>query len=120
VLENFDLPDVDIEIFARPDVAKVMLEALTECVRNGVGGWADDDIAFTKPWGFDPASITVPTAVWWGAQDVLVPPTHGGWITKTVPTSLARVGNGSGHAADPDTHIQAMYPWLISGTPWVD
>jgi pimeloyl-ACP methyl ester carboxylesterase len=120
ILGDFDIPDEDRAILSRPDVAKVMSEAVNECVRNGIWGWADDDIAFTKPWGFDPATIVVPAAVWWGAKDVLVPPHHGEWIARTVPGAIARIDQGAGHQADPDTHIQALYPWLIDGTIWSD
>jgi pimeloyl-ACP methyl ester carboxylesterase len=117
VLGDFELPEEDKAILGRPDVAAVMVAALNECVRNGVFGWVDDDLAFTKPWGFDVASIRVPTAVWWGAKDVLVPPGHGEWIAKTVPNAIPRIDTG-GHQPDPDTHIAMLYPWLINGTPW--
>ena len=81
---------------------------------------ADDDLAFTRPWGFDPAAITVPTAVWWGSQDVLVPPGHGEWLAATIPGAIPRINHSGGHQADPDKHIQNLYPWLIDGTPWSD
>jgi pimeloyl-ACP methyl ester carboxylesterase len=118
VLGDFDIPDEDREILSRPDIARVLVEAINECVRTGIWGWADDDIAFTKPWGFDPATITVPAAVWWGSKDVLVPPSHGEWLARTIPGALARIDDSGGHMADPDTHIQALYPWLIDGTVW--
>jgi pimeloyl-ACP methyl ester carboxylesterase len=120
ILGDFEIPESDREILGRPEIAQVMREAITECVRNGVWGWADDDIAFTKPWGFDPATITVPTAVWWGSQDVLVPPGHGEWLAKTIPGALTKIDTGGGHQADPDKHIQNLYPWLINGTAWSD
>jgi pimeloyl-ACP methyl ester carboxylesterase len=120
ILGDFEIPDSDREILSRPDIAKVMRESVTECVRNGVGGWADDDVAFTLPWGFDPATITVPTAIWWGAQDVLVPPKHGEWLARTVPNAITRIDTSGGHQADPDTHINRLYPWLINGTLWTD
>jgi pimeloyl-ACP methyl ester carboxylesterase len=118
VLGDFELPEADREILARPEIAQVMTESITECVRTGVWGWADDDLAFTVPWGFDPSTIRVPTAVWWGSQDVLVPPRHGEWIAATVPNALARIDTDGGHQPDPDTHIQIAFSWLIDGTPW--
>ncbi len=39
----------------------------------GVDGWVDDDIAFTKPWGFDVTDIHVPIVLTYGRTDVLVP-----------------------------------------------
>lgn len=120
MLGDFDLPEADLAVLRRPDIAAVMREAITECLRNGVWGWADDDLAFTRPWGFDPATISVPAAVWWGAQDVLVPPGHGEWLAKTIPGALTRIDNSGGHMADPDKHIHNLYPWLINGTAWSD
>jgi pimeloyl-ACP methyl ester carboxylesterase len=120
ILGDFELPEADREILGRPEIAQVMKEAMSESFRNGIWGWADDDIAFTKPWGFDPASIAVTTAVWWGSQDVLVPAAHGEWLATTIPGALSRIDTSGGHQADPDKHIQALYPWLIDGTPWVD
>jgi pimeloyl-ACP methyl ester carboxylesterase len=118
VLGDFDIPESDRQILARPDIAAVMRESLTEAVSSGVWGWADDDIAFTRPWGFDPATITVPTAIWWGASDVLVPPGHGEWLADTVPTALVRIDADGGHQSDPDRHIAVLYPWLLDGVAW--
>jgi pimeloyl-ACP methyl ester carboxylesterase len=120
LLDNYDMAEEDKAILGRPDIARVMKEAITECVRRGIWGWADDDLAFTKPWGFDPATITVPTAVWWGSKDVLVPPGHGEWIAKTVPTAVVRIDDSSGHMSDPDNAINNLYPWLVDGTAWSD
>jgi pimeloyl-ACP methyl ester carboxylesterase len=118
VLGDFDIPDSDRQILSRPDIAAVMRESLTEAVGVSVWGWADDDLAFTRSWGFDPATITVPTAIWWGATDVLVPPGHGEWLANTVPTALVRVDADGGHQADPDRHISVLYPWLLDGVAW--
>lgn len=120
VLGDFEIPEADRAILGRPDIAVVMTEAITECVRNGVWGWADDDLAFTRPWGFDPSRISVPAAVWWGSQDVLVPPSHGEWLARTVPNALTKIDTSGGHQADPDKHIQNLYPWLLTGAPWSD
>jgi pimeloyl-ACP methyl ester carboxylesterase len=93
---------------------------VAECFAHGVDGWIDDDLAFTMPWGFDPATITVETTVWWGSQDVLVPASHGEWLAARIPGARTRIDDSGGHQADPDTFIQALYPWLIAGTPWDD
>jgi pimeloyl-ACP methyl ester carboxylesterase len=120
VLGEFDLPESDRDILGRPDVAEVMREALTAAVGTSVDGWTDDDLAFARPWGFDPAAITVPTTIWWGAEDVLVPPAHGEWLAATIPNAIPRVDISGGHQADPDTYVEEMYSWLLDGRMWVD
>jgi len=118
VLGDFDLPDADRKVLARADLAMVIRDSTSEQSANGVWGWVDDDLAFTKPWGFDPSTITVPTAVWWGAEDVLVPPQHGEWIAATVPAALARVRRDGGHQPDPDRDVVLLNRWLLDGEPW--
>jgi len=116
VLGAFELPEADRAILGRPDVAAVIRETTEEQTANGVWGWVDDDLAFTKPWGFDPATIRVPTAIWWGAQDVLVPPQHGEWLAATVPGAVVRVHHGGGHQMDPDVDFKVLQDWLRDGT----
>jgi len=80
VFEAFDLPGSDRIVLAREDRAAILTEVILEESCNGIWGWADDDLAFVEPWGFDPADIGVTTQVIYGTQDVLVPPSHGAWI----------------------------------------
>jgi len=55
-------------------------EVMIDSLRSGVGGWVDDDLAFVTPWGFDVSSIAVPTSLWYGRADTLVPGAHGDWL----------------------------------------
>ena len=68
-----------------------------EGLRNGVDGWVDDDLAFTRPWGFDLASITVPVAIWQGSEDLMVPYAHGKWLATHVPAVRTHLLQGEGH-----------------------
>ncbi|WP_405373915.1 MULTISPECIES: alpha/beta fold hydrolase [unclassified Microbacterium] len=43
----------------------------------GGEGLIDDDIAFTRPWGFDLGNVTTPVVVMHGDLDRVVPPSHG-------------------------------------------
>lgn len=111
----YDLPDADKAIMSRPDLAVIIRDTTAEQNVNGVWGWVDDDLAFTKPWGFDPSAVKVPIAIWWGAQDVLVPPTHGEWLAANVPNAVTRVMPDGGHQLDPDTDFLLLHAWLRDG-----
>ena len=54
------LPDVDRALLTE-DFGDALAANMHEGLRTGVDGWLDDDLAFTRPWGFDLGAITVPT-----------------------------------------------------------
>src|SRR5581483_9603188 len=91
---------------ARPEVRQIITESTYEQAVNGVGGWAADDLAFLKPWGFDVSSISVPVLVRYGLTDVLVPPAHGEWLAANVPGCIVEVETSAGHLGqDPEEQI---------------
>lgn len=83
--DEWDLDEADRAVLARPEMAAVIRASTEDLVRGGVLGWVDDDLAFTKPWGFDLAEISVPVQVRYGVHDVLVPAAHGAWLGRNVP-----------------------------------
>jgi pimeloyl-ACP methyl ester carboxylesterase len=90
----------------RVRIAAQMISALTA----GVDGWVDDDIAFTKPWGFDVGDISVPVYLQYGRDDTLVPAAHGDWLAKHVRTSKVLVLE-AGHMGD-DSLAESDMAWL--------
>ena len=70
---------------------------LAEALRSGVDGWVDDDLAFVTPWGFDVEEIKVPTFLWQGEEDLMVPFAHGRWLADRVPGAVAHLLPGEGH-----------------------
>lgn len=115
VLDDFDLPEGDRRLLARPDFAEITRLSTLEQTRNGVWGWVDDDLAFTLPWGFDPASIVVPVRLEFGQADVLVPPSHGTWLASRMPGAEVVVHPASS-MEDPDQDVVARLEWLTRGT----
>ncbi|MGH3223988.1 MAG: alpha/beta fold hydrolase, partial [Streptosporangiaceae bacterium] len=111
ILEKYDLAESDREALRRAEVAEIIRETAAEQTRNGIWGWVDDGLALVSPWGFDPATIRVPTRVWYGTQDVLVPPGHGEWIASTVPGATVRL-NELGHIGNPDADLAECLTWL--------
>lgn len=79
------------------EFAKHATTMLHESISTGIWGWFDDDIAFTRPWGFELADIRPPVTVWQGAQDRMVPFAHGEWLAQHVPGAKARLFDDEGH-----------------------
>lgn len=89
------LPEIDREVLTS-DVG-------ADAVAGMVGGvqvpdaWIDDDLAFTRHWGFEVADLAVPTYVWQGSEDMMVPFHHGQWLAEHVPGAVAHLEQGEGH-----------------------
>jgi pimeloyl-ACP methyl ester carboxylesterase len=79
------------------EVAAHLHEGVSLALRDGVDGWIDDDLAFTRPWGFTPAEVSVPVFLWQGQQDLMVPPEHGRWLAARLPDCRARLLPDDGH-----------------------
>jgi pimeloyl-ACP methyl ester carboxylesterase len=90
------LPDVDRAALTG-EFAQDMAWGFREALRVGVDGWLDDDRAFVTPWGFDLAEIEIPTSVWHGTEDLMVPVGHGRWLATRVPGATAHIEEGEGH-----------------------
>jgi pimeloyl-ACP methyl ester carboxylesterase len=79
------------------DFAVYLATTFRRSVASGIWGWFDDDVAFTRPWGFDLDEIGVPVVVWQGGQDRMVPFAHGRWLATHVPGACARLLTEEGH-----------------------
>jgi pimeloyl-ACP methyl ester carboxylesterase len=90
------LPEIDLATLTG-DFGADLVAQIAEGVRVGVDGWLDDDLAFLRPWGFDLAAITVPTFLWQGTEDLMVPCAHGRWLADHVPGVTAHLEQGQGH-----------------------
>jgi pimeloyl-ACP methyl ester carboxylesterase len=80
------------------------------CLAPGVDGWVDDDLAFTKPWGFDVADIHVPMLISFGRADTLVPAAHGDWLAAHIPHAEVEATD-VGHLGD-DAQVEHQMAWL--------
>lgn len=60
-------------------------------------GLIDDDVAYTSPWGVDPATISSPVLLLHGDADGIVPASHGRWLASHLPAAELRSAPGDGH-----------------------
>ena len=77
--------------------AEQMAAEMRRALEHGFDGWVDDDLAFTRPWGFDVRDIRLPVTVWQGDLDLMVPFAHGRWLADHLPAARARLVPGQGH-----------------------
>jgi pimeloyl-ACP methyl ester carboxylesterase len=90
------LPEVDRAVLT-DEFGEDMVANFREALSNGVEGWVDDDLAFTRSWGFDLKEISVPTAIWQGSVDLMVPFAHGQWFSEKLPAATVHLQEGEGH-----------------------
>ena len=90
------LPEVDRAVLS-DEYGEDLATGYHEALRVGVDGWLDDDLAFLDDWGFGLGEIAVPTSLWQGTADLMVPPSHGEWFARHLPQAKVTILDGEGH-----------------------
>jgi pimeloyl-ACP methyl ester carboxylesterase len=90
------LPPAD-QAVATGEWAQHEAAGIRRALAHGFDGWVDDDLAFTRPWGYDLAGIRVPVQIWQGELDRLVPWSHGEWLAEQIPGASFTLAKGHGH-----------------------
>ena len=90
------LPPVDGAVLTG-EVAEDLASQFRQALSASVDGWLDDDLAFTRPWGFGLADTAVPTYLWQGSEDLMVPFAHGQWLAERIPGVETHLEQGEGH-----------------------
>jgi pimeloyl-ACP methyl ester carboxylesterase len=96
------------------EFAEDLAASFREGLRAGAEGWIDDDLAFTRPWGFSLAEISVPVMIWQGSVDLMVPFAHGQWLASRLPAASAHLEDGEGHLSIGLGKIDAMLDELVT------
>jgi pimeloyl-ACP methyl ester carboxylesterase len=104
------LVEQDREMINRKAIGDMLAMSIGEGIGQTVDGLVDDDLALTRPWGFDVSTIKVPVAVWYSQEDNLIPATHGNWLARTIPDTEVTLLTG-GHFAVYD-QLDVLLSWL--------
>ena len=112
ILGEFELSQADREQLERPELLQLIDESMREQALGGVFGWVDDELAFTRPWGFDLSEISVPVLLRYGSSDVLVPRGHGDWLAQHVPGAVVVMDEAGHLGSDPEQEITENIAWL--------
>jgi pimeloyl-ACP methyl ester carboxylesterase len=95
------------------EVAEDLAGMYHQALEVSVDGWLDDDLAFTRPWGFDLGDVAVPTYLWQGSEDLMVPFAHGEWLRDRLPRVVPHLEAGKGHFEVLLGHLDAWVDELI-------
>ncbi|NUR73844.1 MAG: alpha/beta hydrolase [Hamadaea sp.] len=97
--EPLRLPERDQAVLADPAIAAMVQPAMAEALAPGVTGWVDDVLAlYGLPWGFNPRTVRVPTRLWHGDLDELVPAAHSRWLADRIPDATLVIDPEAAHA----------------------
>jgi len=87
----------DRELLQRPEVKANLQTALKEGLRRGINGARQDLRLFCAPWGLHLEEIDVPTVLWQGSDDTIVPPGAAYYLAEILPHCRLDVIQGAGH-----------------------
>ena len=79
---------------------------------GGDEGWWEDWSASFLPWGFDPASIQAPVALWHGLQDTAAPPAYSRWLADRIPHATAHFPADQDHTNVEENNRSAAIAWV--------
>jgi pimeloyl-ACP methyl ester carboxylesterase len=105
------LGPADVEVTSGR-LAQYILDAMRAGIEQSLDGWFDDDVAFTRPWGFELDTIAVPLLHWQGEQDKFVPYGHGVWLAEHLPGE-SRLTAEDGHLTLIEHRVPAVHAWLL-------
>jgi pimeloyl-ACP methyl ester carboxylesterase len=70
---------------------------VSEGLRPGIKGALQDLRLFCGPWDLPLAEIDVPTIMWQGSDDTIVPPQAAYHLAETLPNCRLDIVQGAGH-----------------------
>jgi pimeloyl-ACP methyl ester carboxylesterase len=86
-------------------------EVVGAALPSGPAPAIDDDLAYTAPWGFDPADIRVPVLIVHGDKDRMIPSQHGEWLAQRIPGAELWLRPNEGHISVMTTAAPTLQ-WL--------
>ncbi|MER5746740.1 alpha/beta hydrolase [Streptomyces sp. NPDC002225] len=107
-----ELTDSDRMVVNDAGVRTMLLRNYREGLRTSAWGWIDDALAFSNPWGFDPADIPGPVLLWHGEKDVFSPVGHSRWLAERIPNSTVVVEPAAAHF-DALHALPRILNWLL-------
>jgi pimeloyl-ACP methyl ester carboxylesterase len=90
-------PESDKAVMNDPEWQRVLIESVTEALRPGAEGWADEAMALTLPWDFDPSGVKCSVTWWHGEHDANGPIGAVRRLLERMPDVDLRLWSDAGH-----------------------
>ena len=91
------MAEADRDALAKPEVRDGFLNMTRGAFAQGGKAATHEAGLYLQPWGFDPAEIWVPTSLWYGGVDDMVPASAGQWLADRIPGSSYTCWPHHGH-----------------------
>ena len=105
-----DMCAADQEVLTEPELRGRMIANSTELYRQGGRGMYDEALVLARPWGFEPAELTVPVHIWQGGRDETVPPAMAQHLAEAIPDARLRFYPHEGHHL-----LYRFWPEILAG-----
>jgi pimeloyl-ACP methyl ester carboxylesterase len=90
-------PDADRVILEDPAWQQGFVIGITEALRQGPGGWYDEDLAIDRPWDIDFGRIATDVTWWHGDGDSNAPLSAARRVVDALPSARLHVWRDAGH-----------------------
>lgn len=109
--------DEDRSVYTEPEFARAYRGAMAEAFAQGPDGYARDTVLAMSRWPFDPAAITIPVDLWYGARDTSTvhSPDLGATLARRIPSARRHVLPDAGGALL-WTHAEVVLRALLERT----
>ncbi len=87
----------DRDILADEGTRGCLIGSAEDALSQGTSGLVTELALMSRAWGFEPSEVSVPTFLWHGEADTVVPAAFGRWLAERIPDCRARFIPGAGH-----------------------
>ncbi|MDA1073907.1 MAG: alpha/beta hydrolase [Proteobacteria bacterium] len=109
------MPAPDAALFADDPARKdLVIQSVSAAHRHGFDGAVFEWRLYTRPWGFDPGTIRIPTSLWYGDQDGMAPPNMGHHLASVIPDSCIHILQNEAHLSLIHRHGPAIVADLVA------
>jgi len=90
-------PEPDARLLQQEQTRTMFVSAVREAVRQGLIGYATDEVLCRRPWGISLDQVACDVSIWHGARDLVVPPAQGSALAQLLPHARLQIDPEQGH-----------------------